>query len=350
MKHVLRASIAALALFSTAWAQDGGKLAWRGKTPDDPKAAMADAKKDSKQMMLFFTSAGSQHCAKLSAGAFSDDEVVKASQAFACIYIECNMGKFNADLVDRYGITGYPTVIFCDPEGNSLGRLNSNVPADVVTVMKGLEKKPEPKPEAEAAPVKALRARPIGQALVEGRKAKKPVLLLFYDDSPPALSIHAALTDNVLQNVLYRFEVGVAEYRKGSEECARFDITRAPTIVVVDPTLQKPEEKPLAKIVGSRSARELLRELEGLVPSAKSDAPAAVAPATGGRPPPQPSEPLSDDELERKFTQARIAAALELQKKGKKEKAIETLEDVIKSYPKHVETVTARKLLEEYRK
>jgi hypothetical protein len=45
-------------LASIAVAQDGGKLAWRGKGKEDPKLAMADAKRQGKPMMLFFTSDG----------------------------------------------------------------------------------------------------------------------------------------------------------------------------------------------------------------------------------------------------------------------------------------------------
>jgi len=47
-----------LALAAAAEAQDGGKLSWRGKGKDEPKLGMADAKKQGKAMMLFFTSEG----------------------------------------------------------------------------------------------------------------------------------------------------------------------------------------------------------------------------------------------------------------------------------------------------
>ena len=47
-----------LVLSSAAFAQDGGKLAWRGKDKEDPKLAMAEAKRQGKPMMLFFTSEG----------------------------------------------------------------------------------------------------------------------------------------------------------------------------------------------------------------------------------------------------------------------------------------------------
>lgn len=46
-----------LVLATSAFAQDGGKLPWRGKS-DDPKAAMAEAKRQNRPMMLFFTSVG----------------------------------------------------------------------------------------------------------------------------------------------------------------------------------------------------------------------------------------------------------------------------------------------------
>jgi hypothetical protein len=57
MKITLQALAAVLVLSSAAAAQDGGKLPWKGKS-DDPKAAMADAKRAGQPMMLFFTSLG----------------------------------------------------------------------------------------------------------------------------------------------------------------------------------------------------------------------------------------------------------------------------------------------------
>jgi len=47
-----------LGMAASAAAQDGGKLAWRGKDKDEPAAAMAEAKRKGLAMMLFFTSEG----------------------------------------------------------------------------------------------------------------------------------------------------------------------------------------------------------------------------------------------------------------------------------------------------
>jgi hypothetical protein len=56
MKMTLRILATLLALSTAAAAQDGGKLNWKGK--EDPKAAMADAKRAGQPILLFFTSFG----------------------------------------------------------------------------------------------------------------------------------------------------------------------------------------------------------------------------------------------------------------------------------------------------
>ena len=58
MRYLVWAVPVVLGLATAAAAQDGGKLNWRGKDKDEPKLGMADAKKQGKAMMLFFTSEG----------------------------------------------------------------------------------------------------------------------------------------------------------------------------------------------------------------------------------------------------------------------------------------------------
>jgi hypothetical protein len=49
--------LAVLALSASMAAQDGGKIAWTGKS-GGPRTAMADANRQRRPMMLFFTSVG----------------------------------------------------------------------------------------------------------------------------------------------------------------------------------------------------------------------------------------------------------------------------------------------------
>lgn len=53
MRHLLTFA-AAVAAAGPVFAQDGGKIAWN----HDPQAAIAEAKKTGKAMMMFFTSLG----------------------------------------------------------------------------------------------------------------------------------------------------------------------------------------------------------------------------------------------------------------------------------------------------
>src|SRR5262249_38482870 len=146
-----------------------------------------------------------------------------------------------------------------------------------------------------------------------------------------------------------RFAYARWEFKRGSPVCEKYDVDRAPTILILDAALEKPQEKPLARITGSRTPRELRRDLEAVV-GAVPDAPGATIRPNGALLPPPRQEPLSDDEVDRKFIQARITVARDLVERNMPQKAIEVLEDVVQSFPKHVETKEAVKLLEKLKK
>lgn len=72
--------------------------------------------------------------------------------------------------------------------------------------------------------------------------------------------------------------------------------------------------------------------------------------ATGGTGKPPPPPPIPDSELDTLFFKAKLQVAESHVKAGKKDKAIEVLEDAIKTYPKHSLVSEARRLLEEAKK
>jgi hypothetical protein len=264
--------------------------------------------------------------------------------------VDCDWGKKNADLSNRFNVQGYPTVTFCDPDGKSIGELASHDPAGVAKQMLAVADKYSSK-AASKQPV--VSGKSIEEAAGAAKNAAKPVAIFFYDDSPASVSVTLALQDELLRETVGKFVMAKAEFIKGSEACTKYEVTRAPTILVVEATLDNKDNrvvKPLARITGSRSARELKRDLEDALPAAGA-APAANSTTSKGAPAPrEPEEKLSDDDIERRFIQARVAVAVDLIKRGKKDKAIEVYEDIIKSYPKHVDTVAVRKLLEDARK
>ena len=59
---------------------------------------------------------------------------------------------------------------------------------------------------------------------------------------------------------------------------------------------------------------------------------------------------MSDQELDIRFIRVRIEVAKEHARNGSREKAIEILEDVIKTYPSHPETEAARLALKIFKR
>jgi len=326
------------ALASLAASQDGGKILWKGKGADSVQSAYEEALRDAKPMVLFFSAEGSAACKELSAGAFSSPDVVEASSQLTCLFAECGNGK-NATLAANLKIKEVPAIVFMDPSGAPLAVIPQRDAPSIAQAMTNL-----------ALMFYTLPRFPenVDAGLATARKQTRPLLLYFYDDSPASLTVNKSLTDPELMPLKDRFAVARAPMRKGSEACVKYDVSRAPTILVLDASLPAPESKPLARIAGSRNPRELRRDLE--------EALSAVGTATGAASaPPLPStatrkEELSDDALDRKFIQARIDVAKALIQQNKPKDAIGVLEDVIKSYPKHVATADAVQLLEKLKK
>lgn len=316
---------------SAAAAQDGGKILWKGKGADSLQAAYEEALRDAKPIVLFFSIDGDTACKELSAGAFSSDDVVQASSKLTCLFVDCTQGK-NSTLLSNLKIKKIPSIVFMDPSGVPLADIQHRDAPSLATGMTNL-----------ALMFSTLPRFPedVDAALATARKQERPLLIYFYDDSPASLAVNKSISDPELKPLRERFAYARAPMRRGSDVCVKYDVGRAPTILVLDASLPAPESKPLAKISGSRNPRELRRDLEDALAAGPGAAPAPPLPPFPAR-----KEELSDDALDRKFIQARIAVANGLIQQGKTKDAVGVLEDVIKTYPKHVATAEAAKLLE----
>ena len=332
------------ALAVGAAAQDGGKLNWKGKGQDPVAGALDEAERDGRPIMLFFSSEGNADCISLCNGAFSHPAVIEAASNLTCIFVECADGKKNKVLASKLSVKAYPMIYFFTQNGVPLGFVPHREGPALAAAMKDL---------ADRAALRPLFPEDLPQALQGARKSGLPFLVYFYDDSPASLAINRSLNDAELQPIRDRFAYAKCEFKKGSESCVKYDVDRAPTILVLDASQPKPEEKPLIRISSSRSARELRRDLDGALTAFKASADAAGVPDRPSSLPlpiPIPKEKLSDDEIDRKFIRARINLALDYQKQGKKDKAIDVLQDVLQTFPKHILTIDAKALLDQLKK
>jgi hypothetical protein len=342
----MRCSALALALLAAlaapGAAQDGGKLNWKGKGLDPIRPAFDDAVRDGRPMMILFSVEGSKECVELSAGALSHPDVVDAAAQLTCIFVECG-GNKNQGLVKQLGITQFPTILFADSSGTTLGGVPQRDGPGLASAMRDLNSRATQRPRFN---------QDVDKSLAAARQAGRPLVLYFYDESPACVTVNKSFADPEVRPLGTRFDFSMTLLARGSDLSTRFDVDHAPTILVLNPRLPKPEAKPLARITGSRTPRELRRDLEEVLEAMKTGgldpAPASSVPVPATKD--DKKEQLSDDEIDRKFIQARLAVASDLQKHGMKDKAIAVLEDLLQSYPKHVLTKNVRDLLEQLKK
>ena len=57
------------------------------------------------------------------------------------IFVDCDWGKKNKDISTKYGVRGYPTVIFADPEGKELERLGKRDAQSVAAQIESVSQK-----------------------------------------------------------------------------------------------------------------------------------------------------------------------------------------------------------------
>ncbi len=71
-------------------------------------------------LLLMFYTQGCVWCGKMEAETFADSNVVALSKRFVCVRID---GEMASDLCSQYRVNTYPTTVFLDWQGRSLGKL-----------------------------------------------------------------------------------------------------------------------------------------------------------------------------------------------------------------------------------
>ncbi|MEE8359851.1 MAG: thioredoxin family protein [Candidatus Omnitrophota bacterium] len=93
---------------------------------DDYGRGIARAKSAGKPVMIDFYTDWCGWCKKLDSDTYKDKEVLLLSMRFICIKID---GDDRKDLVKKYKVRGYPTILFLGPDGKEIGRLPGFLPA-----------------------------------------------------------------------------------------------------------------------------------------------------------------------------------------------------------------------------
>jgi thiol:disulfide interchange protein len=186
----------------------------------------------------------------LNAGAFSDENVVKASEALVRLVVDADR---DGAVFQKYGVNGMPTILFLDPDGKKVDELKSRAPAAVAAQFKEVAEKfgRNPKLLKEYAP-----------ALAKAKEDGKPLAVFFYDDKAGSLAYAKALDDESLKEFYEKMVFVKVEVKKGSPEAKQYNVTSPPILYVVDPAAEKPEQKPYRKIYGQKTAKDFKKDFE----------------------------------------------------------------------------------------
>jgi thioredoxin-related protein len=86
----------------------------------------AEASRQSKPMMLFFTAPWCEYCRQMVAEAFAHPQVVSLADQFVCVRVDADV---EPDVCRQFAVSGYPTIQFLSPRGVALNRLVGKQPA-----------------------------------------------------------------------------------------------------------------------------------------------------------------------------------------------------------------------------
>lgn len=112
--RVLAAIVAAV--FAFAFSVSVYAFSWMSNLTD----GLRDAKAKKKPVMADFYTDWCGWCKKLDKDTYSDPKVAALAEKFICVKVD---GEKYPDLVSKYGISGYPTIVFLDMDGKEVGRI-----------------------------------------------------------------------------------------------------------------------------------------------------------------------------------------------------------------------------------
>ncbi len=100
-------------------------ISWR----TDPVSAMAESRKTGKPVMIDFYTDWCGWCKELDKVTYRDPEVIGLSGSFVSLKLDAEKDPKGPELAEKYGVDGFPTILFLEPDGSLVGRIVGYLPA-----------------------------------------------------------------------------------------------------------------------------------------------------------------------------------------------------------------------------
>jgi len=202
----------------------GGKVEWWKDVP----LAMKRAKLEQRALLVYFTD-GSVPCRALEDGAFSSDVVAALAKDLIPLMLECPDDKAHEELRSRFGVEGFPTAAFADPEGKPIGELSSQDADGMAAEIAKMAKRHPGRP--------VLWARSQDAAIATARAAEKPLAVYFHDGKQDLIEAQEKvkkLTGSTRADKFTWFEMTATNDDKDPWK-VKYEFYDLPAVVILDP-------------------------------------------------------------------------------------------------------------------
>lgn len=177
--------------------------------------------------------------------------MVKSAEGLIRILVDA--GK-DDKLFSKYGVRSMPTIIFLGPDGKEAGKLADRSPDGVKRQFEEIAAKNTRAPHWLAG---------ADAALSSAKSGPKPAVLFFGDDKPKSKMFQNLFSDPTFGADLYEKAVfSKVEFKKDSDECKKWKVTEAPTILIVDPSA---EEGTSLKSIKGGTPKSVRKEIEDAI-------------------------------------------------------------------------------------
>jgi thiol:disulfide interchange protein len=96
---------------------------------DGYQRGLAEAERENKPLLLFFTAQWCQYCHQMAGEAFTNPQVVSLSEKFVCVLIDADSAP---EVCREFHVAAFPTVQFVSPQGLALNRIEGKRPGQQV--------------------------------------------------------------------------------------------------------------------------------------------------------------------------------------------------------------------------
>ncbi len=150
------------------------------------------------------------------------------------------------EAADKYGVTKVPTLIVADSEGKKIEVLDleaeSNAVAEKMAEIGQKHRRDVPWSES------------LEKAIERARKEAKRVAVVWEEKADDAKMLRDPLLWPLVKQLVW--------VRASKEDGKRLKLVKSPSILILDPAAEKPEETPLLKLEGKRQAKEIEKPLK----------------------------------------------------------------------------------------